>query len=51
MTVRAVAEEGYRFVGWEVSGITVTDLTADTLYFTMPDGTVNVRAIFEPIES
>ena len=52
MTLRATPEEGYRFVGWDVTGLELTEaqLKSDTLYFSMPSSQVFVRAVFELIE-
>ena len=35
-TIEAVADEGYVFTGWEISGVELSDATANPLTFTMP---------------
>ncbi|MFA5561993.1 MAG: CotH kinase family protein [Eubacteriales bacterium] len=53
LTATAIAAEGYRFVGWEVGGITLEQGTAHTptLHFTLTDGEPCVlRALFEAVE-
>ena len=45
--LRAYADEGYRFAGWEITGVTVDDLAAETLSFRMPKGAVEAKASFK----
>ncbi|MGN0968557.1 MAG: S-layer homology domain-containing protein [Oscillospiraceae bacterium] len=50
VTLTATPDSGYRFVGWTVLGVTVSDLSAATIAFTMPEnGNVTALATFEPI--
>ena len=35
-TIEAVADEGYVFTGWEISGVELSNATANPLTFTMP---------------
>ena len=50
VTLTATPDNGYHFVGWTVTGAAVSDLTAATITFTMPQsGNVTVEAAFEPI--
>lgn len=49
ITLTATPDSGYRFAGWELTGATVSDLTAATITFTMPDnGNVTALARFVP---
>ena len=49
VTLTATADSGYRFAGWEITGATVSDLTASSITFTMPDnGNVTALARFVP---
>ncbi len=49
ITLVAVPDSGYRFAGWEITGATVSDLSAATITFTMPDnGNVTALARFVP---
>ena len=45
-TIEAVADEGYIFTGWEISGVTLDDATANPLTFTMPSASTTFKANF-----
>ena len=45
-TIEAVADEGYIFTGWEISGVTLDDATANPLTFTMPSASTTIKANF-----
>ncbi len=48
VTLTATPDAGYRFKGWTLVGVTVTDPTAATIRFTMPQsGNVTALATFE----
>ena len=50
VTLTATPDSGYRFVGWTIAGAGVSDLSAATITFTMPQtGNVTAEATFEPI--
>ena len=50
VTLTATPDSGYRFVGWTFAGVTVTDTSAATVSFTMPDnGNVTAVASFAPV--
>ncbi|MGN1001711.1 MAG: S-layer homology domain-containing protein, partial [Oscillospiraceae bacterium] len=50
VTLTATPDSGYRFAGWTVLGVTVSDPSAATITFTMPDsGNVTALATFEPV--
>lgn len=50
VTLTATPDSGYRFVGWTIAGASVSDLSAATITFTMPQtGNVTAEATFEPI--
>ena len=49
VTLTATPDSGYRFVGWTVTGVTVSDPSSATITFTMPQGNVTAQAVFEPI--
>lgn len=52
VTLTATPDSGYRFVGWTIAGASVSDLSAATITFTMPQtGNVTAEATFEPIPS
>lgn len=44
VTVTATPAEGQTFVGWIAKGVTLTDPTAATVTFTMPDQNVTLKA-------
>ena len=49
VTLTATPDSGYRFAGWTITGAQVSDLTAATVSFTMPDsGNVTALATFVP---
>ena len=49
VTLTATPDSGYRFAGWELTGATVSDLTAATITFTMPaNGNVTALSRFVP---
>lgn len=49
VTLTATPDSSYRFAGWELTGATVSDLTAATITFTMPaNGNVTALARFAP---
>ncbi|MFV0441924.1 MAG: S-layer homology domain-containing protein [Lachnospirales bacterium] len=43
-------EEGKEFDKWEVEGVTVDDVTANPLTFTMPEGDVTLTAVYKDAE-
>ncbi len=45
-TIAAVPAEGYVFTGWEISGVTLGDATANPLTFTMPSTSTTIKANF-----
>ena len=45
-TITAVPAEGYIFTGWEISGVTLPDVTANPLTFTMPSTSTTIKANF-----
>ena len=45
-TITAVPAEGYIFTGWEISGVTLDDATANPLTFTMPSAGTTIKANF-----
>ena len=46
-TIEAVADEGYIFTGWEISGVTLDDATANPLTFDMPtEASTTIKANF-----
>ena len=45
-TIEAVPAEGYIFTGWEISGVTLSDVTANPLTFTMPSTGTTIKANF-----
>ncbi len=50
VTLTAKAQKGYEFVGWTISGATVSDLSSETVTFSMPDsGNVSAKASFKAI--
>ena len=50
VTLTATPDSGYRFAGWALAGTTVSDPSAATITFTMPEnGNVTALASFEPI--
>lgn len=50
VTLTATPDSGYRFVAWTIAGASVSDLSAATITFTMPQtGNVTAEATFEPI--
>ena len=44
--IEAVPAEGYFFTGWEISGVTLDDATANPLTFTMPSAGTTIKANF-----
>ena len=44
--IEAVPAEGYIFTGWEISGVTLPDVTANPLTFTMPSASTTIKANF-----
>ena len=49
VTVQAGSRSGYRFDGWTVEGITVSDSSSETVTFTMPSGNVTFTANWSSI--
>ena len=45
-TIEAVPDTGYIFTGWEISGVTLPDVTANPLTFTMPSTSTTIKANF-----
>ena len=45
-TIEAVPAMGYIFTGWEISGVTLKDATANPLTFTMPSTSTTIKANF-----
>ena len=45
-TIEAVPATGYIFTGWEISGVTLDDATANPLTFTMPSASTTIKANF-----
>ena len=45
-TIEAVPDTGYVFTGWEISGVTLDDATANPLTFTMPSTSTTIKANF-----
>ena len=45
-TIEAVPDTGYIFTGWEISGVTLPDVTANPLTFTMPSASTTIKANF-----
>ena len=45
-TIEAVPATGYIFTGWEISGVTLKDATANPLTFTMPSASTTIKANF-----
>ena len=46
-TIEAVPAEGYYFTGWEISGVTLDDATANPLTFAMPtEASTTIKANF-----
>ena len=45
-TIEAVPDTGYVFTGWEISGVTLDDATANPLTFTMPSASTTIKANF-----
>ena len=45
-TIEAVPDTGYIFTGWEISGVTLPDVTANPLTFTMPNASTTIKANF-----
>ena len=45
-TITAVPAEGYIFTGWEISGVTLENPTANPLTFTMPNASTTIKANF-----
>ena len=45
-TIEAVADEGYVFTGWEISGVALEDATANPLTFPMPSASTTIKANF-----
>jgi hypothetical protein len=50
ITLTAAPTEGYEFTEWTVTGVTLTDDTANSATFIMPTGTVTVTAVFDEEE-
>ena len=44
--IEAVPAEGYFFTGWEISGVTLDDATANPLTFIMPSASTTIKANF-----
>ena len=44
--IEAVPAEGYFFTGWEISGVELSDATANPLTFTMPSASTTIKANF-----
>ncbi|MGN8896162.1 chitobiase/beta-hexosaminidase C-terminal domain-containing protein [Flavonifractor sp. HCP28S3_F3] len=49
ITLVAQANEGYKFMGWQVSGATPGDLSSPELTFTMPANAVSVTPVFQRV--
>lgn len=47
VTLTAIPDSGYKFTGWILEGVSVSDISASTISFTMPDRNVVVTAKFE----
>ncbi len=47
VVLRASADTGYAFKGWQISGVSVADSSAAEISFTMPAGSVSAKALFE----
>ena len=45
-TIEAVPDTGYVFTGWEISGVTLDDATANPLTFAMPSASTTIKANF-----
>ena len=45
-TIEAVPAPGYVFTGWEIDGVTLPDVTANPLTFTMPSTSTTIKANF-----
>lgn len=45
-TIEAVPATGYIFTGWEISGVTLDNATANPLTFTMPSASTTIKANF-----
>lgn len=45
-TIEAVPATGYIFTGWEISGVTLENPTANPLTFTMPNASTTIKANF-----
>jgi hypothetical protein len=49
IAIRAKANSGFRFMGWEVTGLNQQVGNTDLIEFTKPDREVSIRAVFEPL--
>jgi uncharacterized repeat protein (TIGR02543 family) len=49
INLTAVANSGYSFSGWTVTGITLADPSSTSISFAMPDNNVNVTATWQRI--
>ncbi|MCI7766550.1 MAG: Ig-like domain-containing protein [Oscillospiraceae bacterium] len=49
VSLSAEPKDGYRFVKWTVTGVTLEDDTAENVTFTMPASAVTAKAAFEEI--
>lgn len=49
VTVQAGSRSGYRFDGWTVEGVTISDSSSETVTFTMPSGNVTFTANWSSI--
>ena len=48
VTLTAVPDEGYLFDHWEAQGMTLADAASAKISFTLPEGSVTVKAVFMP---
>jgi|GEM_PF-2203345 len=51
VALRAIPNPGFRFMGWEVSGLNQQIGNTELIEFTKPDNDVTLRAVFEPIST
>lgn len=49
IAIRAKANSGFKFMGWEVTGLNQQVGNTDLIEFTKPDREVSIRAVFEPL--
>lgn len=50
VTVKAVPAKGYRFAGWVIDGVTLSDASAAEITFDVPTQFVTLKATFEKFE-